>query len=547
MPQVISYNDKKFQKVIMNSSVVVAGSFKYMKNKNNKKIKNKNQNMSDETTLMQRLTSIYIAGLLGLLPLIVSGGYSDITATKSKSFYIMTIACIVFAGFGWLFVKFFDKQSLGKGFRKPGALDISALLFGVFTLMSSLMSDYQNDVWYGQHSRYQGCITILLYVVVYFVVSRNFSFGNGALIASAAAFTIVCTIGLFNCFDIDVLGIYSVIEESSRKICISTIGNVNFFSSYVCLLLPLVMCGFCQAKEKLSVAIYLSAVVMGTFGAMMTSSESFVAGFAGAVIIMDLIFLKDEDKAKRLIFISGTMYIVALIYRLFCGFVKEPNYKISDLLNVVTHPVVAIVILVVLVAAYLAVTKEPRSVAIIRKAFIALVVLVGISGAAVVVMANTILVDADFGALDKFIKFTADWGTDRGEIWRICIDLYKNFSLEDKLFGVGPETLYKLTSVSGSFKNLIVDQAHNEYLQHLMTIGLVGLMSYIAIVVSACVTAVKYLKNNSLGVAVFAGLVAYWIQAMFNIAQPFTTPIMYLYIACIAGLALKEKYSEKHQ
>lgn len=514
-----------------------------MKNKNDSKIKNKKQNTANEPDILQSLTSIYIAGILGALPLIVSGGYANITATKSKSFYTMTIIYIVLVCLGGIFVRLPAKEKTLKGLRKPYALDVSVILFGISALMSSLMSEYQNDVWYGQHSRYQGCVTIILYVAVYFAVSRNFSFGNGALIAATAAFSAVCMVGLFNCFDIDVLGIYSVIEESSKKICISTIGNVNFFSSYVCLLLPLAICGFCQAKERLSIAVYLIAVVMGTLGAMMTSSESFVAGFVASVVIMALIFLKDADKTKCLILAVGLIFIVAQIFRLFCSFAKEPNYKVSELLSILTHPVVTALILAVLAVIYAVVTKEPQSVIIIRKGFIVVATLACASVGMLIVMANTVLSDVTFAGLDKYIKFTADWGTDRGQIWKMCIELYKNFSLKEKLFGIGPEALYKITGTQGNFE-AIVDQAHNEYLQHLLTIGLAGLASYIGMIVSTCVVAVKYLKNNPLGIAAFAGLVAYWIQAAFNLAQPFTTPVMYLYIACIGGLALKAKHSE---
>ncbi len=192
---------------------------------------------------------------------------------------------------------------------------------------------------------------------------------------------------------------------------------------------------------------------------------------------------------------------------------------------------------------YAVVTKEPQSVIIIRKGFIVVATLACASVGMLIVMANTVLSDVTFAGLDKYIKFTADWGTDRGQIWKMCIELYKNFSLKEKLFGIGPEALYKITGTQGNFE-AIVDQAHNEYLQHLLTIGLAGLASYIGMIVSTCVVAVKYLKNNPLGIAAFAGLVAYWIQAAFNLAQPFTTPVMYLYIACIGGLALKVKHSE---
>ena len=503
--------------------------------------RNKSKNTESCSNVSNSLTGFYIAAVLGVLPLFAIGGYSNITQTKSKLFYVVTIIYIIASAVVWLFSRLADKKSFKCISIKPDVIDISVASFGAVAFFSAILSDYQRDVWLGENSRYQGCLTILLYVVVFFVISRNFSFTNSALIASVTAFTFVCLIGIFNCFDIDVLGIYSVIGDSYKTICISTIGNINFYSSYICLLFPFVICGFCQAKEKLSVIIYLTAIVVGTLGAMMTSSESFMVGFILSIIIVSVIFLKDADKTKRLIFALGLILVIAQIYRLFCLLVKEPNYKISDLLNIVTNPIVTAVLLVVLFFSYLIINRNSASIITIRKVYIILIAVACLSGGAVIIAANTILTEMDFKWLDAYIKFTADWGTDRGEIWRMCIDVYKGLNLKEKIFGTGPETLYRFINTSKTFEGLNLDQAHNEYLQHLLTIGLAGLMSYMSVIVGVCVVVFKYLKSDHLGVAVFAGLIAYWVQAFFNIAQPFTTPVMYIYVALIGGIFAKNK------
>jgi hypothetical protein len=41
------------------------------------------------------------------------------------------------------------------------------------------------------------------------------------------------------------------------------------------------------------------------------------------------------------------------------------------------------------------------------------------------------------------------------------------------------------------------------------------------------------------------GLIAYWAQAMFNIAQTFTTPFVYLFIAVVSGIYRYELLSER--
>ena len=94
-----------------------------------------------------------------------------------------------------------------------------------------------------------------------------------------------------------------------------------------------------------------------------------------------------------------------------------------------------------------------------------------------------------------------------------------------------------VTASAKLFERKSLDQAHNEYLQYLMTTGLAGLTAYLGVIATTIYTVAKKLKESTLALALLTGLVAYWMQATVNIAQPFTTPIVYIYIACIAGMA----------
>ncbi len=56
------------------------------------------------------------------------------------------------------------------------------------------------------------------------------------------------------------------------------------------------------------------------------------------------------------------------------------------------------------------------------------------------------------------------------------------FTTKDKIFGYGPETFRVLMEnyYLGELGNVIFDNAHNEYLHYLITIGLFGMLSYMA-------------------------------------------------------------------
>ena len=218
------------------------------------------------------------------------------------------------------------------------------------------------------------------------------------------------------------------------------------------------------------------------------------------------------------------------------GMADKTNVPLSKTLSVFTEPTVALGITLLCALSYLLVTKFPGELRFLRKVYTAGVALIVVYIVVCFVISNTI----GFGKLDDYFKITSEWGTYRGRIWRFCLDAFKDFSLKEKLFGVGPEALHRITASANLFDGKSVDQAHNEYLQYLMTSGVFGLMSYLAVIVAVSVSVVRTLKGSTLAVGIFSALVSYWIQAGVNIAQPFTTPIMYIYIAIIGGKVVNE-------
>ncbi len=482
-------------------------------------------------TAVQSCVIIYLVFMMFGLPLIVTDGYFNITETKSVYFYIMSIALVGAAGF------FAKKNEANQNKSLLERADLSCMdramtVFCAFVFLAALFSSY-NDVWIGVSSRYQGFITILLYVAVYFIVSRNFTAAQSFLLFSVLAFSAVSIIGVLNCFDIDIFGFYDGISENYKTLFLSTIGNINFYSSYMCLLMPLVVCGFCLGEGKISRTVYTVALVIGSLGMMATSSESFVVGFASSLMIMPLFFYSRLHRYKRylisiiVIVLSSQAYM--LVYKLY----GKANLEISKLLSVFVNPFVAVAVIVVCLVAYLIAAKAPKGVGIIKKIYPVLLISFVVGICACFVLANTVGIDRFNG----LFKITSEWGTYRGKIWRFCVREYLDFGLKDKLFGIGPESLSNITAGAKLFERKSLDQAHNEYLQYLMTTGIFGLGAYLSVIGTTVYTVIKKLRESTFAVALLAGLVSYWMQAAVNIAQPFTTPIVYIYIACIAGMA----------
>lgn len=210
------------------------------------------------------------------------------------------------------------------------------------------------------------------------------------------------------------------------------------------------------------------------------------------------------------------------------------NIAVSRLLKILVNPYVSAAIILCCVIAYVIVSKFPDKIKILKVIYPAFLIVFVLTVVICFILANTVGLPRFNGAF----KITSEWGTYRGKIWRFCAKTYLyDYSLKEKLFGTGLETLSKVTASAKLFDRKSLDQAHNEYLQYLMTTGIVGLSAYVGVIVSIIYTVIKKLKSSTLALALLSGLIAYWMQATVNIAQPFTTPIVYIYIACIAGMA----------
>ena len=89
-----------------------------------------------------------------------------------------------------------------------------------------------------------------------------------------------------------------------------------------------------------------------------------------------------------------------------------------------------------------------------------------------------------YQAIAKYIVFNDNWGTNRGFAWRISWENFKNFPLIHKIFGFGPDTFGIITTFNNykemsEIYHVTFDNAHNEYLHFLLTIGAAGLTAYL--------------------------------------------------------------------
>lgn len=139
-------------------------------------------------------------------------------------------------------------------------------------------------------------------------------------------------------------------------------------------------------------------------------------------------------------------------------------------------------------------------------------------------------------------------GHDRWKIWKRTFLVIK----KNAILGVGYDNLayiypnpypnvkvdpsgIVITNKKPNEKYYLVDNAHNVYLQTLVSSGIVGLIPYLLLCLFTFVKGCK--SNNKTFFIFFAGFVVYSVQAFFNISVISVAPIYYL----IIGLILSDK------
>lgn len=127
-------------------------------------------------------------------------------------------------------------------------------------------------------------------------------------------------------------------------------------------------------------------------------------------------------------------------------------------------------------------------------------------------------------------------GKYRGYAWKLYTKIYLDFPVLKKFFGYGPDTL-SILAVQGYLKEMtskyyvVFSSAHKEYLQYLVSIGAVGMVSYITAILGSIIVMLKRKMDNPAFLAIAVAMLCYSAQAVVNINTPIVTSIMFVLLA----------------
>lgn len=452
-------------------------------------------------SLPQKCTEAYLSALFFLLPLYVHNAYFDITEAKVGCFALLSALYVAAMAFAEL-------KCPGESEAKPACLLFLAYI--ALTLLSSLLF-IGKAALLAPSNRYQGIFVLGLYALVFLFCSRHGSFGPWSRTAALSALSLVSLYAVLQSFGLDPLGLWAGIRAADKGRYLSTVGNANFLGAYFSLLLPLCAGLYCTERKR-----WLLPLFALSCPGLLCGSDSGILGAAVGLLLLYAL-TAGEESAHRAFGLLLTVFALSLLaYGLllrFFGFLS-----LSPLGKLIASPFVSLP----LSAVGLLLWKKGRGAK--RPWLLPAVICVG--SAAVLLLCNLrpALVPA---SLRDVLVFSAHWGSDRGAIWLHALELYRSFSPVQKLIGSGSGCLAAYDAANRLFPDAVVDCAHNEYLQILLTSGALGLAAYVLALLAALREGAK--KRPAVAAAVFGCAV----QAAVNIAQCATTPLLVVLLALL--------------
>jgi tetratricopeptide (TPR) repeat protein len=383
-------------------------------------------------------------------------------------------------------------------FNSP--LYLSILIFGLLTILATAVSITPAISFWGSYFRKAGLLTLICWILFFLILAqqlRNRTQILRAIYALLLSSGIVSVIGILQHF---FPGILPNLECTGR--IFSTVGNALSLSGFLAIVIPF----------NLALSVYLWSR------------------------------RKEGNNARILISL-----VILLALQLWCLWLAQ--YSITILLYIIA-PIIFVILLGI-------VKRKRLMLSLGALSLIALGIIAGLLLAPLLLSTPT--TEAPEPEDSKPVPISEDLGLQtlgwRVQYWHSAIDIvikspkvpFSNDRLHDfrRLIGYGPETfivtfqLFLPEKMEEPLLSVPLTRPHNHYLYLATTIGLLGLMSFLSILVAFFYLCFRYLSKAKTDIAklvliaMVAGMVQYMTDIFFNPSTISTELVFWLSLSFI--------------
>lgn len=465
-------------------------------------------NSIDNKDKCKRWIAVYLGAVSCLLvPLYMKNGYISLIYWKARAFLFLAVPAFVIAAIitasSLIFHNNADIKSL---LKRPKTSHILLLMIGLWALFSTLLSTNPELSLMGTAGWSMGSLMIALLTASTFFVSRYFEFRSYMLLPVIAVNAVIILFAVFQSAGVDFFGYLSQIDPEYIFTYLSTIGQKNCFSGYLCLLLPLFWGAFISCKGRAAKLLYGGFSFLGFMGIIVAESDSFYAGIGICVPFMLLYIFRSEQHFKRAQVLL-VMYGISILIVRYLPVFENKTKRYYHLSKIMLHSPVAEILIIAGVLLYLFGGK----------------IISGKPGKYLLIAIEAgLLISIVLYAAHTAAHFNDNWGTWRGRIWRVSWEQFLKFPLRNKIIGIGPEMLITVYGELESTFGMKVVSSHCEPLQVLLTQGIIGFGLYFiywGYIIKLFFIEKLWTKNTAV---FFFPLAAYLGQSVFCSVYPVT-------------------------
>lgn len=353
---------------------------------------------------------------------------------------------------------------------------VATSVVSTVTSLSPAMS-----LW-GLGGYYGGCMMVLFTAVGYLAV-RAFApqkLLNGLTFCVGITTALVTVLYVLNIFNIDLIGTYADTAVVERAQFFSTLGQKNFCSGFMAFALPLVFYAFLVARGARHTVFYGVPAFFGGLALAVVDADGLALGIGTAVLVL----------LCQKIFTTRTLRRLMVIGMFFFADAGWMQYMRTHVYTQGGKPILAAFghyaqlgfAVCAAVWAVLFFALRSREIPLWKAGRVLTAIAVTL-GVVLVALANFMPGFPSLGKLDDLLVFNDDWGTYRGTAWRISWSAWTAQPFWRKLLGVGPGMMHTAVAqwagadITARMKTFYA--AHNEYLELLLTSGVLGLAAWV--------------------------------------------------------------------
>lgn len=504
------------------------------------------------------LMTIYVLFYICAFPLMTHDKYFDILEFRFQLYWIPTfILGILFLVLGLIYLaadKLYNGSTLTKQLKrnmkwsmlktKLTKTDICFITLIFMMALSTALADYKYEALWGSRGRWNGLILWLMFFIAYWLVTRIYHFKKWHLYAYLIAACLPEIWGITDFFLLDLLNFHEGTAAGYLYTFVSSVGNINTYTNLVAIHLGASVALFVLAKDKKETLLTGISLLIASFAIVMGISDNGLLAAAAIFAFLPLVAWNSRQNIVRY-FIAMSCFITSVVVtaRLTIGRATMADSDGGSVLVTLGKTSAFIILLgilwiftIVLLIIYRKKKdgqEEGKSMHRARRIWAAVVILGVVAVLAVFIDANLGNHPEIWAPYQNVLIFSDTWGTGRGINWRFAWEYFtRDASFLKKLIGYGPDTYYIITM--DRYKHAmreagygIFDSAHNEYIEYIVTIGILGTIAYLGLLATSLRQMFKK-PLNPLAVACGFGVLAYAVQAVVNIAIPITTPVLML-------------------